>query len=62
LRSNSNRNKDAGQISKKIINPLFYLYELPKYHPIKVPRTLEQSIFDLSYFRIHVRDKNKKFG
>lgn len=54
--------KDITQIYQKILNPLFYLYELEKYHPIKCSKFLPQSPYDLSYMRIHLRDNNKPFG
>ena len=58
----TNHKRDIYQIYQKIVNPLFYLYELRKYHPIKCPHSLPQSAYDLSYMRIHVRDNNKPFG
>lgn len=61
LRKNSNRQADSSQICKKIDNYLFYIFELNKYKSNKNNKYLKQSIKDLSYFRIHVRDKNKVF-
>ena len=62
IKNNSNRDKDSSQISQKINNPLFYLFELKKYHSNKKTKIFNQGLNDLSYFRIHVRDKNKKSG
>lgn len=62
LKDNSNRNKDSSQISQKINNPLFYLFKLKKYNSKKEYKSIEQGLKDLSYFRIHKRDKNKKNG
>lgn len=61
IRDTGKRNKDAPQISKKIINPLYYLYELTRYNSNKLitQYSIKQSINELSYFRIHRRDKNK---
>lgn len=55
-RSTDNEQKN---ISLKIINPLYYLFELPKYNSNKNNRSMQQSLYDLSYFRVHVRDKQK---
>ena len=60
LKNNSNRNADSTQICKKIDNYLFYLFDLYKYNSNKKTKYLKQSLKDLSYFRVHVRDKNKK--
>jgi hypothetical protein len=49
---------DTHQIFQKIVNPLFYLYELTKYAPTKNSKFLLQSPNDLSYFRVHRRDQN----
>ena len=62
MKDNSNRNKDSSQISQKINNPLFYLFKLKKYNSKKEYKSIEQGLKDLSYFRIHKRDKNKKNG
>lgn len=61
IRNTGKRNKDASQISKKIINPLYYLYELTRYNGSKLTNqySIKQSVNELSYFRIHKRDKNK---
>jgi hypothetical protein len=58
----TNHKKDLGQIFQKFINPLFYLFQLKKYHPIHCPKDLPQSLHDLSYFRQHIRDSRKTFG
>lgn len=61
IKDNSNRDKDSSQISCKLINPLFYIYNLKKYSSsTKVQQ--DQTLYDLSYFRVHKRDKNKANG
>jgi hypothetical protein len=58
----TNHRKDIGQIFQKFVNPLYYLFKLKKYHPIKCNKNLQQSLYDLSYFRQHPRDYHKTYG
>lgn len=57
--SNRSSYNEQKNISLKIINPLYYLFELPKFKSNKHNKFITQSLYDLSYFRVHVRDKLK---
>lgn len=64
IKQNTGHEDDIGQIYQKVINPLFYLFVLPKYQSNKFLRSLgmTQSVADLTYFRIHRRDMRRQRG
>lgn len=55
---------DITQIFQKLINPLFYIYDLPKYNSNNIQRynKVLQTTNDMMYFRLHKRDFKRIFG